>query len=343
MYTGICTDDILTGIFTSNGWFRIHKALIHKFGLDGAAVLSFLIDYYGRVKKSNDYEENEGWFYCTVDRMEEELAITGKVQWSIITKLCECDNPPLETTKMGIPARRFFRVHSDVLLQIVSDWGSPCHSRSGMTSTNQSGMTSASQPGMTHVAKQEETRHEESNMVSPPFTATSKKVKSKDNDRLGVPPTNNFCEEWGTKLKQLLMVCDPTSRMASARIGTYANHIRKLLNKIDKSKIEKVLSWYCNVDHYSYEFTPKLYQADQIYDDFGRIERAMNNWYKDHGEEIISDRSKLLANIGRMVQDFVLESGRDPFGQSVQQEDIDVILSRIGEPVGSVTVQELWK
>lgn len=96
---------------TNTGSFN--RLIAHALGLDAAVVYSALIskrEYYA----SRDMLDSEGWFYSTVEDMQESTSMAICKQRSAIKVLTE--KGLVEVSKRGMPARRHFRLRDDVEL-----------------------------------------------------------------------------------------------------------------------------------------------------------------------------------------------------------------------------------
>lgn len=96
---------------TNTGSFN--RLIAHALGLDAAVVYSALIskrEYYA----SRDMLDSEGWFYSTVEDMQESTSMAICKQRSAIKVLT--DKGLVKVSKRGMPARRHFRLRDDVEL-----------------------------------------------------------------------------------------------------------------------------------------------------------------------------------------------------------------------------------
>jgi len=111
----------LKSLLSQEGWFPLHRAVIQiTGGMEEAAVVHFLINYHSRIKRSPYYKWDDGWFYCKISTMENELCLKRTKQQTIIKKLVELGL--VETTRKGLPAKRFFRINPEVIKQAVIEW-----------------------------------------------------------------------------------------------------------------------------------------------------------------------------------------------------------------------------
>ena len=109
--------DILD-ILRSDGSVTVNKKLISKLkgGLVTAGFLSELIARYKYHERKGQVKEG-GWFYCTIDKVEEQLGIGRGQQDSVIKELLALGL--IEKKSMGLPCRRHFRIRTAKLLKFL--------------------------------------------------------------------------------------------------------------------------------------------------------------------------------------------------------------------------------
>jgi ribosomal protein S18 len=73
-------------LMSDHGWFRMHKAIMLAFGLEGAVMIQYLVSVQAWLLRSGS-KWNDGWFYCTVDRIEKEIGVRPQVQVRILNHL----------------------------------------------------------------------------------------------------------------------------------------------------------------------------------------------------------------------------------------------------------------
>ena len=77
---------------------------------------NFALVYQSLIAKSKYYQDHgkdiKGWFYCTIDSLRESTALAYKAQRHAIEQLIELGL--IEYRRMGLPARRYFRIKADV-------------------------------------------------------------------------------------------------------------------------------------------------------------------------------------------------------------------------------------
>lgn len=114
--------NLTTGMFSSDAWFMVHRGLLGELDVESAFLLHFLINFHLRVKRSRGYRWDNGWFYCTVERMEEEIGLLAGAQIRILKSLSERTPPLIEIAKMKMPARRHIRINCHEISQIILRW-----------------------------------------------------------------------------------------------------------------------------------------------------------------------------------------------------------------------------
>lgn len=100
----------------------INRQLAHSIGLEAAVAYSALLSKYAYYEQRNLLTE-DGWFYSTIEDMEESTALTAKQQRRCINSLSELGL--ISTKVQGMPARRFFKINDDVALlsEVLSNGG----------------------------------------------------------------------------------------------------------------------------------------------------------------------------------------------------------------------------
>lgn len=90
-------------------YVKVSRALVRALG-DGNAGL--LLGYFMDIIrfKSTIIKKNGGWFYCKVEKAERELGFSRWTQRSAIEKIISMGL--MTETRMGLPARRFFKLDS---------------------------------------------------------------------------------------------------------------------------------------------------------------------------------------------------------------------------------------
>lgn len=98
-----------------------NRQLAGALGLVTAVVLSELIQkrqyHTDRNELISDKKYGDGWFYNTIDAMEQRLGVLRRDQDSSIKRLKELGC--IETATFGLPARRYFRIVDDKVFQVL--------------------------------------------------------------------------------------------------------------------------------------------------------------------------------------------------------------------------------
>lgn len=103
-------------LLRSDGSIIVNKKLAKKIGLNEAVILSELISRFKwHQEEGND---QEGWFYCTKDTLEEQTSLNRYYQDKAIEEL---ENLGLisKITK-GIPAKRYFKINENKVVSFVT-------------------------------------------------------------------------------------------------------------------------------------------------------------------------------------------------------------------------------
>ncbi len=339
-------DDLLTGAFSEAGWFKMHRALILKWGLEAAAVLSYLINYHSRVKRSATYKWNSGWFYCTIEKLEEELGLPRKAQDRAIAKLKSAG--ALGTQLIGLPARRHFRIDPRVVLNVISEW------ESGQSGTNKvvPNGTNWSVPNGTTIVP--------SNIVPsniPPDTNVSGGTRGRRGRPRGTPGgflASAADKEVGGELylmlessgSDLLVTArDKEGRVKRRAAGLPSFHRvvsrLRLERKVPEEELRAVAAWL--KQHYDdpKAFVPRVRAVDDLFDKWGQFREAMRRWEADDGAEQEAPRfsKEYRAACFRLrdkMAEYMRERGRNPFADRWERLDYARACEELGLPQGTV-------
>lgn len=93
----------------SDAFFMLNKTLVKELGIDEALILATLID------ATEIFEEE--WFYQTTETIEGLTTLKRKRQDIAIKNLL--DAGLIDKKVMGLPAKRYFKINTDLLLNIV--------------------------------------------------------------------------------------------------------------------------------------------------------------------------------------------------------------------------------
>ena len=104
---------ILQFIATRN-FIVVNKELMHALGLEEAILLGELCSEYDFWEKQGRLED--GFFYSTVENIEENTTLSDYQQRKYLNKLC--DLGIIEIKIKGMPAKRFIRIREEEVFKI---------------------------------------------------------------------------------------------------------------------------------------------------------------------------------------------------------------------------------
>ncbi len=272
-------DYLLGAIVQEGNWFKIHRAIIQELGIETAAVLHWLIKFHERVRKGKGYKWDDGWFFCTVEKMKGELILSADRQLRIIKRLV--NKGFIEMKKKGLPARRHVRIDAKKFHETVISW-----SENSATSDREIGVTGEG-PAPSLVSPKP--LHNRENIIrekeNKGKSRRSNRRQAKDGffENGSSSKLDNFCRHWGNRVRLAVREADPTCRMSRAKVETYAKDIRRWRLELKKSEedIAERLEWYCEPGNYEDHHTPKIRQSGDLYSYFDRI-----RWAKERKEEV---------------------------------------------------------
>ena len=94
-------------LIASNSFITTNKSIIKLFGLIEANIIGLF------ASMANFNNKDDGWFYITYSKIEEELNISKHISSKAIEKLIE--SGVLIDKKQGVPCRRFFKFQEEEL------------------------------------------------------------------------------------------------------------------------------------------------------------------------------------------------------------------------------------
>jgi len=98
-------------ILISNSFFVMNKKIVKKFDADTALLLSSF------AEAEIAFSDDNGWFFQTIETVEEMTGLQRKKQERCIKKLIE--NGILEQKNIGMPRKRYFRLNYEKINEIV--------------------------------------------------------------------------------------------------------------------------------------------------------------------------------------------------------------------------------
>lgn len=102
---------------SSENFITVNRTLIKKLGLEAAVLLGELASEH--VYWSEREELKDGFFFSTIENIEEKTGLTGYQQRQAINKLAEAGI--IECKKMGIPAKRYIRIIEQQVVNLFND------------------------------------------------------------------------------------------------------------------------------------------------------------------------------------------------------------------------------
>lgn len=102
-------------LLASNGFITVNKHLARTLGLDEAVIFGELCSKYDYRETRGELDEN-GFFYCTVEDLEENTALSDHKQRKAINNLVKIGL--VEQVTKGLPRKRFFKINENAVLKI---------------------------------------------------------------------------------------------------------------------------------------------------------------------------------------------------------------------------------
>ena len=365
-------DDLVTGALGQSGWFPVHRALIKRLGWREALLLQYLVNLHSRLKRSKRYKWQDGWFFATVARLQDELDLTEEIQRNIVKKLVE--SGCLETKKMGLPAKRHFRIDAEKLVEMIVEGQSDPESSDELENESENpddeegviyciseipGTSHPEKPGTSYPSKPGTSYPSKPGTYSKTIPS---KTKSSNNHPTGggdkrPPPNPGFAltewhNKWAGRLRQALVEHDadlinPPAPRRGVSLKVLADVLFRIETerKVPRPQIEAVICWLRRA--YGDEYTPKLRKAMDLRDRWGAIVEAKARWEGDRARAAadgygdpaagLDAATKTLAH--RCLLDY---EGRLGIGHVPQQEWIDEWLAGQGKSAGQVTKDDVY-
>ena len=103
-------------LLASDGFLSVNKHIARIVGLDAAVLLAELASAHNYFE-SRDQLTADGMFFETVEHIQENTTLTQYQQAKAVKVLSNAGI--LETKKIGIPAKRYFLINEEVVLNIL--------------------------------------------------------------------------------------------------------------------------------------------------------------------------------------------------------------------------------
>jgi hypothetical protein len=134
--------EALMAALAPGSWMQLQKAYLYAMKKDEAVVLTFLLDFYYNLDKA--YTLEGGWFFCTVETLQQDAFVEPKAQTRILQALE--DLGVLATCRRGMPSRRYIRLIPEGLNKLLIDYKQYMKhtkdTKSGAASDTKKGVTS---------------------------------------------------------------------------------------------------------------------------------------------------------------------------------------------------------
>lgn len=105
-------------LLASDGFLSVNKHIARIVGLDAAVLLAELASSHNYFEVTEQLTD-DGMFFETVDRIEENTTLSKYQQSKAVNVLVEAGI--LETKKIGIPAKRYFKINEQMVLNLLDD------------------------------------------------------------------------------------------------------------------------------------------------------------------------------------------------------------------------------
>ena len=102
-------------ILANDGFICVNKRIIRQLGLEEAVIIGELASIYVYNETRGTLED--GWFYATIERIEENTGLSEYKQQQVISKLCNLGI--LQQKFMGMPRRKYFIFDTEKLIQFI--------------------------------------------------------------------------------------------------------------------------------------------------------------------------------------------------------------------------------
>ena len=104
------TIDLFIDLLRADGSIIVNKKLANAIGLNEAVLYSELLSKY-KYFKDRERLTDDGFFFNTVDNLEQDTTLTGKQQRPCIKRLEKLQL--VEMSIRGLPSKRYFKINCD--------------------------------------------------------------------------------------------------------------------------------------------------------------------------------------------------------------------------------------
>jgi DNA-binding PadR family transcriptional regulator len=159
-------------LLRADGSIVINKKLAKEIGLNPTIVYSELVSMFKYFESRG--ETDNGWFYCTIEKLEDNTTLKRDVQDKAIKKLADLNL--IEVARRGLPAKRYFRI-TDKILEILL--ANKSAGKPQTDNNNDSGLRNTKKTRPSQIAGKPQTRVSENRSNN-----TNNNTNNKDDDEL---------------------------------------------------------------------------------------------------------------------------------------------------------------
>lgn len=104
-------------LLANDNYIIANKTIARLYGLEEAVLLGELASEYKYWQRRDELKD--GYFYSTIENVKDNTTLSDKRQRSALTALKEAGL--VDVKLMGIPAKRYIKINTEQLLQILTD------------------------------------------------------------------------------------------------------------------------------------------------------------------------------------------------------------------------------
>ncbi len=280
--------EAILDLLNPGGWIQVPKVLLHIMDIPEAVLLAYLI---GVCRKVDALKRNEGWFYHTHLQIEDGINLNRNKQNPLIDNLKK--SGLLETKRVGMPAKRYFRISPLKIWERVSK----AQKEASLLLESQQHVVPPSQqhvvPPSQQLPKTRSTRLDEKdtrghvgngttgeepsvarrNPASSPGLPSVRTLRpsAKEGEKAALHK-DGFAVRCAKQLIQILQAHNKLMEEEPSSVR-WSHQFQALLKKRTKTQIEEMLQWYsANI---TWQFTPKVRCARTFLLRFADLEEAV--------------------------------------------------------------------
>ena len=120
-------------LLASDSYITVNRYIVKAVGLEAAVMLGELASECNYHKIRGQLED--GYFYSTLDNIEEKTTLSRKKQDKVIKVLKE--KGIIDVKVKGCPPKRYFRINELAIMRLLADDQEPCQDNEGEAPDNQ--------------------------------------------------------------------------------------------------------------------------------------------------------------------------------------------------------------